>query len=445
MDINDFQEELFNKGQEFGFSDMEVSYSNNRSISVSVLKQQIDTYTIRENGLLSFRGVIDGKMGFSSTQKLEVDSIEFLLNEARANSEIVENEEMDELFSGSDQYPEIITFYEKLVDTDPKDLIEAALLMERIALEEDSRISLVKHCAVGISEFEELLVNTKGLNCHQKNSFASAGIQVLGRESEETVTGFWYDYSIKDFKDIHFESIAKKAVEEAVSRFHAETIKSGNYPVILRNDAASDLIAAFASSVSAESVDKGFSRLKGKIGEKVANSNISILDNPLMENVPGSGTFDAEGSATTCTDVIKEGKLLTYLHNRKTAKKAGVANTANAAKNRGMIGVSYHNLYILPGNLSLQDMIKDVKQGLMIAELQGINAGVNVVSGNFSLSCVGYLIENGKIIKPVDQITVSGNFFEILNDIEEVGEDLKFYGNCSSPSLKIKSLSISGD
>jgi PmbA protein len=135
----------------------------------------------------------------------------------------------------------------------------------------------------------------------------------------------------------------------------------------------------------------------------------------------------------------------------KTAKKDGIETTGNASKGsyKSSIGISPTNFYVEKGKRSLEEMIASVEKGIMITELQGLHSGLNSISGDFSLAALGYLIEDGKISRPVEQITVAGNYFEMLNNIEETGSDLKFGlpggAYIGSPSLKIKKLAIAGE
>lgn len=449
MEIGEFRERLFAKGREAGFTEMEMYYAGGKSLSVSVLGGEIDAYKIAQSGGLSFRGLIGGRMGYASTESLEEDAIGYLIGEAGSNAEVLENEEQEELFEGSREYQDAGSYEPTLIETPPEKLIEAAFAMERIALEADPKISMVRRSAASVSESEVWIANTKGLNCHRRSSSASASIYVLARESkdaEETVTGGWFDYSLRSFDEIDPEAIALRGVKEAVSKLGASTVPSDNYTVIFRHDAATSLLSSFAPVFSAESVDKGFSLLKGRLGESIAGANISIIDDPLMEGAPSAKSFDSEGSATGRHEIVKNGRLMTFLHNRKTARKMGTAGTANASKGgyKGSIGVSYHNLYIAPGTQGLEELIEGCGRGVLIVELQGLHAGTNATSGSFSLAAIGYLIEQGEVVRPVNQITVSGNFFEMLKDIEAVGSDPRFTGSCTSPSLKVRSLSISG-
>ncbi|ANF97497.1 TldD/PmbA family protein [Paenibacillus bovis] len=446
MNITDFQEMLFRQGEQYGYTDMEIYYSGSRAISVVVRQSEVDTYRITETNGLSFRGVIGGKMGYAFTEKIAEDSMMFLLEEAEGNAAVLEMEDDDELFAGSEQYPQLNTYSALLMQTDPDILIQAAQKVERAVLASDERISMVRQSAASVREHELLIANTRGLHCHQQDSVGSVSVYLLAGEGQDTVTGGWFEYSLTDFSEIQLEQIAARAVEETVSKLGAASVPSDNYPVILREDAASSLLQTHASIFSAENVEKGFSSLVGKLGQRIAGSNITLIDDPLMPGVPGASIFDAEGVAARRNELIQEGTLMTFLHNRKTAAKAGAETTGNASKGgyKGKIGVSYHNLYLQPGTRSLDELIASTERGILITELQGLHAGTNPTSGNFSLACLGYLIENGKISRPVNQITVSGNFYDLLGEVEELGNDLRFTGSCTSPSLKIASLSISG-
>ena len=446
LEIAAFQQHLFEEGHKQGCVKMEVYYEQTRSTSVRVSKGDIDAFTIKETGGVSFRGEFNGKMGYAYSERLETDVIAFLIEEARSNAYALESSEVDQLFPGAPTYPQVKTYEAELLLTAPQLLIDAAMDMERIALAADERITLVKGSSVTLTENEVMIANTEGLNCRASYSTAVGSLSVVATQSGQTTTGDWFDYSMERFEDIDFKAIAHKAVEEAVSKLGADTILSDQYPVIFRHDASSKLLGSYTSIFSAEAVNKGFSGLKDKIGEQIAGSNVTFVDDPLMNGVLGACSFDAEGYACTCTEVIKEGKLLTYLHNGKTASKAGLVSTGHASKGgyRGKIGIAPHNMYVLPGSTALEDMIAGTERGVMIVQLQGLHAGTNAVSGEFSLSCTGFLIEQGKVVRPVNQITVSGNLFEMLKQIEDVGSDIRFTGRCNAPSLKVKGLTISG-
>ncbi|MCX7569014.1 TldD/PmbA family protein [Tumebacillus sp. DT12] len=450
MDLQQFRTELFARGRELGYADMEVYYQADKSTSVRVFKGEIDSYTVAEKAGLSFRGSIGGKMGYSFTERLDESSIEFLLTEARANAELLQGGEIEELFGGSDQYPELDLYAPELAKLDPSVLIEAAKEMERTALAVDPRVDLINYCMVTNSEAEVSIINTQGLDCTVKSSLVYGGLSAVAKDGEEVTSALDSGFVTDDLARLDFTGIATRAAKESVAKLGAQPVESGQYPVILRNNVAAQLLNAFSEVFSGEAAEKGLSKLQGRVGDQVAGANITLVDDALLPGGPGSVPFDSEGTATARLEVIREGQLVTMLHNRKSAKKAGVSSTGNAVKGsyKSTVSIAPNNFVLQPGTKSLDELIAGTERGLMLVELQGIHAGTNPVSGDFSLSCLGFLIEGGQVARPVNQITVSGNFFDLLQSVEELGNDLRFHapgrGACGAPSIKIAALSIAG-
>jgi PmbA protein len=446
LDIHNFQKKIFEKGQKSGFNDMEIFYSAKKSTTVKVLEQEIKDYVITEQGGISFRGIYQSKMGYSYTEKLDEKSVDFLIDEAMNNAGIMENDDQEELFAGADFYEKLNRYSESVANVTPQELIGIAFDMEKAALASDSLVKKVIQCATAKTEGETLIANTKGLHCQSKYTNLSAGIYLMASDGQQTATGGEYDFTWNDVTKINGKKIAEKAAQEAVAKLGADSITTGNYPIIFRYDTATQLLDSFIGNFSGEAVEKGFSRLQGKLGKKVAGNNITILDDPSQEDAPGAASFDAEGYPTKRLELIKAGTLRSFLHNRKTGKKAGAESTGHAAKDgySGVVSVGPHNVYLQPGGANFAELIEKTDAGILIVELQGTNAGINAISGDFSLSAIGFIIENGKLGRPINQITVSGNFYEFLNNIEEIADDLQIKSTVSSPSIKVKSLTVSG-
>ena len=213
--------------------------------------------------------------------------------------------------------------------------------------------------------------------------------------------------------------------------------------MVFKRGAMADLLTTFSGVFSAGNAQQGLSLLAGREGKKIAADCVTIVDDPLMPWGPGSSPFDREGAATKKKNVVERGVLTTLLHNRKTAKKAGIRTTGNAA---GGGRVAPSNLFIAPGERAPEALIADVGEGLYVTEVMGLHAGANPVSGDFSLLSRGFVIENGKIGRAVEQFTVAGNFYRLLEDVAEVADDLKFEGTpIASPTLRVKKLSVAGE
>ena len=319
--------------------------------------------------------------------------------------------------------------------------------MESEAKKYSDKVESFSGCAVSYSSGKYGIINSKGLNLHNKSNILTAYVVPIVKDGDNMYDGFGYVVA-KSLDEVNTFEIAKMGVEEALSKIGGTSIPSGNYKVIINSDAMVSIISTFAGVFSGDAVQKGLSLLKGKEGEVIASDIVNLVDDPHLENGLASVGFDDEGVATSKTYLIKSGKLESLLHNLKTANKAGVKSTGNGFKSSyaSPISVSPTNMYIEPGIDSLEEMIKKIDKGLIITDFAGLHSGANSITGDFSLAAKGFYIENGIKSKPVEQITVAGNFFTLLNDIEEIGSDLKFpMSSVGSPSVLVKELSIAGE
>lgn len=450
MNIKPMIEKLFAEGKKQGMDDMEVYYGGGSSLTLKVFEKELDGYSLSEAEGLSFRGLYNGKMGYSYTEKVDDTSIEMLVKGAIENAQIIDSDDEEIIFGGSKEYKEVHNFNADFENVQETDKIKFVKELEQECTKIDKRVASVETCVYGDGYGETVMSNTKGLYLHEKSNLAYTYVVVLVKEGDDIKTGFAYRTG-NDFSKFNAKEIAEEAVHEAITQLGASSIKSGDYTIVLRNNASADLLEAFTGVFSADNVQKDLSLLKGKIGEKIASDKYNLIDDPFMEGGLASKSFDGEGVACKYKKVIENGVLKTYLHNLKTAQKDNLETTGNASKSsyKSPVDISPANFYIGKGNKTLQEMISSVDKGILISELQGLHSGLNTVSGDFSLAALGYEIENGKIKRPVEQITVAGNYFDLLKDIEEVASDLKFglpgESYIGSPSIKIKKLSVAGE
>lgn len=453
MQFDEFKERLFDAAQKAGFEEFEIYYSTGESFKVNVFEQEIDNYSVNSTNGLGFRGLYKESMGYAYTEILDNQAIELLVNNAKANASIIDNtdqNDIEKIYAGSKEYPKINCFNDDLTNISESAKIEFALEMEKTALKEDKRVKSIEYSVVQSFSGSVRIVNSKGLDLYHKgNGIYSMLIPVIS-DGDKTNTAVAYRAG-RDFAKMKAKDIAKEAVESALSYVGAGTQKTGKYKVILNNEAAADLLQTFSSIFSADNVQKGMSLLKNKIGKKIGNKSLTIIDDPLLEAGMASAPFDGEGVASYTKEVVKDGNLVTLLHNLKTAAKDKVKSTGNASRPSytSTINVCPSNFYIEPGKSSLNELFVKMDKGILITELQGLHSGANPISGDFSLAAKGFEISNGKKIRPIEQITVAGNFYKLMENVVATGSDLKFGlpsgGGCfGSPSLLIEELAIAG-
>ena len=447
MELDLFVKSLFKKAKEAGFSEYEVYYVDRESLSISVYKEEVEKYNLNNSAGLSFRGKFGDRIGYSYTEILDEDAIEMLVKKAKENVLAIENNDIQFIYEGDKEYKEISTYHEELEDIPADKLINIAISMEKEAKKYCNKVESFSGCSVSYSSGKYGIINSKGLNLSNKSNLLTAYVVPIVKDLDKMYDGCGYVVA-KSLNDVKPDKIAKMGVDEALSKIGGTSIASGNYKVIINNEAMVSLLSTFAGIFSGDAVQKGLSLLKDKEGEIIATDIVNLVDDPHLEDGLASVSFDDEGVATLKTYLIKNGKLNSLLHNLKTANKAGVKSTGNGfkASYASPISVSPTNFYIEPGINSLEEMTKKINKGLIITDFAGLHSGANSITGDFSLAAKGFYIEDGIKTHPVEQITVAGNFFTLLNNIEEIGSDLKFpMSSVGSPSIIIKELSIAGE
>ena len=446
MEFREFKEKLFNRAKNEGFQECEIYFTNRESLNITVYEEEVEKYNLNKTFGLSFRGKIQEKMGYSYTEIMDEEAIEMLVKNAKDGAKTVESEDIQFIYEGDKEYEEVKTYSEDLESVKPSELIDIALNMEKEAKQLSDKVVNLGGCSVGYGTSSYGIYNTKGLELSNKTNLLTAYVVPIVEESGEKYDGTGY-VTANSLKEVNPRKIAKQGIEEALSRINGKSIKSGKYKTLIYNEAMVSLLSTFAGVFSGDAAQKGLSLLKDREGEIIASSIVTLVDNPLLEDGLASTPFDDEGVATYKKEIISKGKLETLLHNLKTANKAGIKTTGNGfkASYASTVGISPTNFYIEKGSKSIDELYEEVGDGLMITELAGMHSGANSITGDFSLAAKGFYIENGKKSFPVEQITIAGNFFDLLKEIKVIGEDLKFpMSSVGSPSVIINELSVAG-
>jgi PmbA protein len=224
----------------------------------------------------------------------------------------------------------------------------------------------------------------------------------------------------------------------------ARKVKTAQVPVIFDPLVATSIIDHIFEGVNGDSVYRGASFLAGKLGQKIAGDNVTIIDDGTMPGGFGTSPFDGEGVPTRRTIVIENGVLKSYLLNTYSAKKLGLQTTANAS--RGLAGnpaIGPGNYFLQPGTKTPKQIIGDIKEGLYVTEFLG--HGANLVTGDYSRGASGMWISGGEFAYPVEEITVAGNLKEMFFHIAEIGNDLEFRGAMACPTIRIDGLTVGGE
>ncbi len=444
MNMNLFIDQVLAAAKASGIDVAEVYYTAGERFQAGAMDGEINQYQVSASAKLFLRGLVNGKMGYCSTEAFDDAAIQQLVEGVKESAALIETDEQDEIYAGDAEYPEIPKSESDLKDVSAEDKLALCLAMEKAAKEADERIWKVQRAMVSTGSSTIRMKNSYGLDLADEGSYCMAYAAPIAKADGKTATGGYMEAGSK-FAALDAEKIGKKAAEETVCQLGGSPVPGGEYRIIMRFDAMQSLLQTFAGIFSAENVQQNLSLLKGKEGEKIASSAVTLMDDPLLPGGFGTQPFDGEGSASRTKAVIDGGVLTTLLHSRKTARKQGVASTGNAQRMNGTIRVAPTNFFFKPGEKDLAALMADVGNGLVITDLAGLHSGANPTSGDFSLLSKGYTIENGQRGHAVEQITVAGNFYEVLKNIVAIGCDLDFSGSSiGSPSVDVGTLKFSG-
>ncbi len=436
-------DKFFKLAKEAGIEEAELYVSETFNLSFSIFHGEVDSYENNSATNIVARGIVNGKFGQASCDTWSNEKCAFLVKEVKENAGIIENEDPAIIFGGSEKYKKVNTYNKELKNVPVEKKLELAKELEKAIRKADQRVVEVAQTGYQEQELVVTLINSKGLKLSAKTNFcalygvavASNGAQVKS-EFDLTLTN--------NFDDIKVDDLAKKVAKKAVDQLGGEACNSGKYKAVLSPDVVNALMQAYVNYASSEEVQKQSSLFIGKLGQKIASKKVTIVDKPLEKNV-FARWFDDEGVATSNKEIIKNGVLQTYLYNLTTAAKENRTSTGNGFKAGATMGVSSSFLYLKPGKKTQDELFAEAKDGVYITSVQGLHAGLNAQSGNFSLQSTGFLIKDGKLDRGLDIITVSGNLLDVFNDVVEVGSDstLQMSGAQTS-SLLIKKLAVSG-
>jgi PmbA protein len=443
MTYQEFATRAMAYAKAIGCASSELYYANGESFEVNANAGEIDRYSVSREAGVSVRVSIEGKEGYAYTER--IDEPEKLVDHAADNAKSIETED-EHPMQTPQTYQNVTRADSALKHKTEYERIALAKRLEELCLALDPRVKRVVYCTAGYDSGAVVMENSLGLKAERSTNSSFLYVVPSVEDGLEIQTGFAFRMG-EDAADV--EGCAKEAVEDALGKLGAAPVDSGCYRVLLKPFAMCDLLSAFAPMFSADQAQKGCSLLANKEGQSIANEMITLWDDPFDPIAPRA--FDGEGTPCRKKAIIESGVLKTLLHNLKTAKKAGVESTGNASRRSAAsaVGVSPTVFRLEPGRLSFEELLLELGTGLVISELEGLHAGVDAVSGDFSLKAAGFLVENGAIVRPVSNITVAGNFASMMQDVAGVGSDLRFGmpqgGYFGSPSVLVSGLSVAGN
>ena len=445
MDFDNIKRLFSLAAEKAGLEEYEVYYSAEESVSTETLKHEISNFSFSNTSGVSFRCVYNGKMGSASSELINEATVWELVERAMANAQVIETDDEAIIFKGSEQYAELASVTPKLPDA--RDLRRVSLELEDKIYSESPMVVDGTQAAAASFVAERYLFNSHGLELFGRvgNSYVMANAVL--NNGEESVEGFEVFGGVNE--DI-LDEAAAKTVETAKEKLGAGRVKTGVYNVVFSDKQMCNLLSTFSPVFSAKNAMLGLSLLAGKEGTPVASECVNVTDDAMRDGIALKTSFDGEGVATYRKSVIENGVLKTLLYDLVTAGKSGKESTANGHRSGGSISIAPFCMCIEAGGYTLDGLFELAENGVYVTEMKGLHAGADSVTGDFSIECAGFLIENGKKTTPVKSFTVAGNFFTLLKNVIALSDKVRLpvaggFTSFGSPAVLVGNMSVAGE
>jgi PmbA protein len=391
-----------------------------------------------------------GSMGYAYSTDFRPSSLEVTLQEAVALADSADPDEFQALpqVEGSLAPDQDLDLYdEQLAERSTEDKVAFILGVERAALNHDPRVVATSQCSYHDSVSRLYLANSHGFVGYHEGTGAVAYLRAMARDNGGQTAGLGLGCSVF-YRDLDAEAIGREASTKAVQLLGGAPVRTQTASVVLDPFAGVEFLTFVAQALTAESVQRGRSFLMGKLGEQIASQGVNLVDDGRLVRGLGSASFDGEGVPTSRTLLVVDGTLERLLYDTYTARRDGTASTGNAQRSsyRGLPHPAPTNLFLLPSSKAVEQVIAGVGKGLYVTHTMN-TGGINPVNGDYSVGASGLWVENGEIMGPVTGVTVAGNMVDMLHEIGDVAEDLRFIPishSIGAPTFVVEGMTIGG-
>ena len=422
-----------------GATDAEVVAQRTEEISVTIEKHDLQIARSSHESTFGIRVLVGDRLGFASTNATHdlSDACRDAVTLARATPGDPHNR-----FPDPQRFPAVQDLLdERAAEFSAGDAVDCASKMLRVAEAVDRRV------VVGDGAFSSLrttraVANTLGVAASEAASLFMHHILVTAKEDERVSSMDFQFGACRHAKDVDVAPAVALACHNALDSLGPAPGETFQGIVILSPNAVLDLVvASLLFQTNARNVLRGLSRWRDHLGHPVASPALSVDDDGTRPGGVASSSFDREGVPHAPLPLVERGRLVSFLHNTYSSSALGAPNTGHAAGSASsvpMIGPT--NLTLAPGTASLEELVADTGQGLLVGRFSG---NVDPISGDFSgVAKAAHLLRHGRRVHPVAGTLVAGNAFDALRAILDVSIDTQQIFGFTLPYLRIGGVSV---
>ena len=425
---------------------VEVVVSHSKDTEVRVYEGEIESMSVAESQGVGVRVVADSRQGFASAGTFDPAALDDMLDEARDNAKYAEPDE----FLGLPEpdgvaEADLDLWSDDLATADTEAKIDLAMALEKAVKAGDARIIGLESAEYADSMGTSVVVSTTGVRSAGSETVCDLVAYALAEDKGETQTGFGFSVG-RAPQDLDVAEAAGDAVYRATRLLGATKPPSQRLTVVLDPFVTAQFLAIVGGTLSGDAVLKGRSPFGDRVGEAIAAPHVTFVDDPTDARAFTAGTSDGEGLATRRNVLIDGGTLTGFVHDSYSGRRSKTASTGSAVRStRSTPMAGCQAISLLPGDKSPEQLLAEVGEGLLVADVSGLHSGVNPVSGDFSTGADGLWIKDGQLADPVREFTIASTLQRMLQDVVAIGSDLTWLPmSAAGVTLVIGDVSVSG-
>ncbi len=436
-DLEQLARQILDAASAEGATAAETSVSASSGISVNVRLGEVETIEYQRDRSLNLTCYHGSSRGSASTADFSESAIAQTVAKACSIARFTAEDEAAGLADKdrmATSLPDLSLCHPGGIDANTA--IDHATRCESAARDFDPRISNSEGAGVNSYVSTRVYGNSHGFVGGFRTSSHGISCSVLAQDEAGAMErDYWYS-SMRDASDLESaESVGLEASRRAVARLGARKLSTRTARVLFPARMARGLVGHYLGAISGGAQYRKSSFLLDCKGQKLFPEFFSMREEPHIPKAYGSVPMDGEGVATYARDMIIEGVAQDYVLSSYSARRLGLESTANAG--------GIQNMVVAPGELTEEELIKEMGTGLIVNEL--IGQGVNPITGDYSRGAAGFWVENGEIAYPVHEITIAGNLKDMYRSLIAVGSDVNTLSKVHCGSLLLDELTVAGN
>ena len=413
------------------------------ALSLKAKEGSLEEHKVTSSQVFGLRVIKNQRVGTAYSEASDPESLKALVDQALMNASYAAVEPFETILPNKFS----LTTDDQILS--PED---SASVADKIALALDIESSLagkphvknVPYNGVQDMQGERRVFSTAGLTARSKaRSVACYAYALIESGEQNAMEGL--GQVARRFDQLDPKKLVDATYQNTLDMLEGSSIPSGKYDIVFDEEMLPSLFSVFALMFSGKSAKDGVNPLRDKLGEQIADEQLTLVDRPDHLEGFGYALFDGEGSPTAARPLIEQGVFSSMIHNSMTAAALGTVSTGHATRGpKSTLGVGLHQIEIVAGEHAAASLLAG--EYFLITDLTGLHSGANPVSGEFSFGASGYLCRDGARVRAVRGVTVAGNFYELLKRIAGIG-DTQYWNwekTALLPTVRFYDLAVSG-